>query len=235
MKNIHIKKSLWIGCALYLLTGCAGDGKSGAHSLVNLLEEGSPPIANAGVDQSVLAGDTIVLDGSASTDADGEIVKYAWTIPNVGTREGMVVTETLATTIESGSYNVTLTVTDNDGNTDSDVMTYTISNNNENNNTRPEAKRISKTFNGCVLTPINITLEGSDADGDALVYEIIRQPGNGRVTLNGNIATYVNTSECGKAGTDLPLDQDNFSYRVNDGELDSDTADVRLEFEVIQK
>jgi hypothetical protein len=37
------------------------------------------PIANAGADQSVEAGETFTLDGSASTDGDGTIVEYRWT------------------------------------------------------------------------------------------------------------------------------------------------------------
>ncbi|MCU7859344.1 MAG: PKD domain-containing protein, partial [Candidatus Thiodiazotropha sp. (ex Lucinoma kastoroae)] len=36
------------------------------------------PVANAGVDQTVTAGNTVQLDGSASTDPDGTIVKYNW-------------------------------------------------------------------------------------------------------------------------------------------------------------
>jgi hypothetical protein len=36
------------------------------------------PIANAGVDQFVTKGQTVYLDGSLSSDADGSIVKYRW-------------------------------------------------------------------------------------------------------------------------------------------------------------
>ncbi|MES9812490.1 MAG: PKD domain-containing protein [Candidatus Thiodiazotropha sp.] len=38
-----------------------------------------PPVADAGVDQTVAAGETVQLDGSASNDADGVIVRYIWT------------------------------------------------------------------------------------------------------------------------------------------------------------
>ena len=37
------------------------------------------PIANAGGDQSVLFGATVVLDGSLSVDPDGSIISYTWT------------------------------------------------------------------------------------------------------------------------------------------------------------
>jgi hypothetical protein len=36
------------------------------------------PTANAGADQSVTEGDTVELDGSGSSDADGTIVSYQW-------------------------------------------------------------------------------------------------------------------------------------------------------------
>ena len=36
------------------------------------------PVANAGADQTVNAGDTLTLDGSKSTDPDGNIVSYLW-------------------------------------------------------------------------------------------------------------------------------------------------------------
>ncbi len=40
-----------------------------------------PPTANAGADQSVEAGATFTLDGSASIDTDGTIAEYRWTQP----------------------------------------------------------------------------------------------------------------------------------------------------------
>ena len=39
------------------------------------------PIADAGVDQSVNEGATVSLDGSASTDPDGNPITYLWTAP----------------------------------------------------------------------------------------------------------------------------------------------------------
>ena len=40
------------------------------------------PTANAGPDQSVAAGATFTLDGSASSDPDGTIAEYRWTQPH---------------------------------------------------------------------------------------------------------------------------------------------------------
>ena len=38
----------------------------------------SVPVANAGVDQNVLAGDSVYLDGSGSSDSDGDALSYTW-------------------------------------------------------------------------------------------------------------------------------------------------------------
>jgi hypothetical protein len=45
---------------------------------VAVLSVSRPPIADAGVNQTVLPGELVVLDGGGSRDADGEIVSYQW-------------------------------------------------------------------------------------------------------------------------------------------------------------
>ena len=43
-----------------------------------IMPPNKPPVANAGTDQIVNAGDTVSFDGSASKDPDGNIVSYSW-------------------------------------------------------------------------------------------------------------------------------------------------------------
>lgn len=38
----------------------------------------NPPIANAGIDQHLISGDIVTLDGSGSTDSDDHILYYTW-------------------------------------------------------------------------------------------------------------------------------------------------------------
>lgn len=86
---------------IYLATNTSGDvlglvGKGGgeynSHPLGKITDFGclvypsdcntinAAPIANAGVAQNVVAGSSVTLDGSASSDADGDSLTYAWTL-----------------------------------------------------------------------------------------------------------------------------------------------------------
>ena len=49
---------------------------------IEIIVQGSKqaPIANAGKDQTVFPGDTVILDGSGSSDMDGDSLTYTWTI-----------------------------------------------------------------------------------------------------------------------------------------------------------
>ncbi len=42
--------------------------------------DNNPPLADAGADQSVWSGDTVALDGSASSDLDGDLLDYRWSL-----------------------------------------------------------------------------------------------------------------------------------------------------------
>src|ERR671923_1953606 len=64
----------------FKLTVTDNDGATATDSVkVTINNENQPPTANAGSDQTVNEGDTVALDGSASTDTDGTIASYSWT------------------------------------------------------------------------------------------------------------------------------------------------------------
>ncbi len=94
-----------------------------------------------------------------------------------------------------------------DGNTSSD-------------NDAPIANSQSKVTNEG--TSVDITLSATDINGDSLTYTIVDGPTNGTVSLSGtiNIATY--TPNANFSGTD------SFTFKVNDGTVDSNTATVSI-------
>ncbi|MGH6902862.1 MAG: PKD domain-containing protein [Geminicoccaceae bacterium] len=71
-----------------------------------------PPMANAGGNRAVCAGDVVVFDGSASRDPDGGLLRYQWDFGD-GTSAGLV---NPTKTYDRGAvYPVTLTVRDESG------------------------------------------------------------------------------------------------------------------------
>jgi len=46
--------------------------------IVNVGDVNTPPTANAGADQSAIEGDSVMLDGTGSADADGDVISYLW-------------------------------------------------------------------------------------------------------------------------------------------------------------
>ncbi len=72
----------------------------------------TPPVANAGGPYTGSPGVAVLFDGSASSDADGSIVTYAWHFGDGATGAGNKPSHTYAA---AGVYAVTLMVTDNDG------------------------------------------------------------------------------------------------------------------------
>ena len=63
---------------------------------------------------------------------------------------------------------------------------------------------------------IEINLEGDDVEGDELTFSIVSDVSNGSTSLTGSVVTY--TPNANYDGTDT------FTYKANDGELDSDVA-----------
>jgi K319L-like, PKD domain len=89
----------------------------------------NPPVANAGSDRGVLLGDIVILDGSASTDVDGDPLTYSWTFisrptGSTATLSGANTAAPSFTADQQGNYVVQLVV--NDGKENSAPATVTI-------------------------------------------------------------------------------------------------------------
>ena len=75
-----------------------------------------PPVADAGGPYKVHEGDTVKLDGSGSSDAEGKIVAYAWTRKQQ--LDDATKMRPLFSAIDDGTLDIELTVTDERGATD---------------------------------------------------------------------------------------------------------------------
>ncbi len=73
--------------------------------------------------RTVLEGEVIIFDASASIDVDGSIVEYEWKEGETVLSKQMIFTKSDFLT---GEHHITLTVTDNDGGTDNDVVVINV-------------------------------------------------------------------------------------------------------------
>lgn len=103
--------------------------ETGSTDSVTISFDNVKPVANAGGNKSILVGETAVLDGTGSTDANGDPLTFSWTLVSkpagsTATLSSLTNTTTSFVGDTSGTYDVNLTV--NDGLLDSDPNTASI-------------------------------------------------------------------------------------------------------------
>ena len=126
------------------------------------------PLADAGLDQSVIQGATVYLDAGGSTAPDGEITDHEWTIerPN-GTETAPACSSCARTEFvaeQPGTYAVTVEVTDDQGRTDQDTLYVEVA-----AREMPEAK-LSGPKTLTVGEPGTFTLTGTAGDAPLSSY-----------------------------------------------------------------
>ncbi|MFQ5581507.1 MAG: PKD domain-containing protein [Mariprofundaceae bacterium] len=129
------------------------------------------PVADAGADQSIIRGATAFLDGSASSDANGDTLSYAWTIDSAPM--GSAAALTGATTAMpgltpdlAGDYIISLVV--NDGLIDSAADTVLIS---VSANLPPVASAAGTPLTGNAPLTVGFNASAStDPEGQTLTY-----------------------------------------------------------------
>jgi ribosomal protein L14 len=152
-----------------------------------------PPVANAGVNQSItLPANSVTLTGSGS-DADGTVVSYLWTKIS-GPSSGIISIDTLAATtvtgLVQGVYQFQLQVTDNGGAIGTSIVQVTV---NSSANISPVANAGSDQTITLPIDSVMLSGSGSDADGTVVSYlwTKISGPSSGTITNTGSASTSV--------------------------------------------
>ena len=161
-----------------------GNSDSGPATVsINVITVNDPPFAYAGSNQSVLVGDIVHFDGSASDDPDGydDIVSFTWDFDGDGTQDGSGETPTHEYAA-TGTYTVVLTVEDNDGAIDTDEVIITV-----NEADVPETIHVDS----IAVTTINV---GKGQKSGYALVRIVNNLGNpvGGVTVTGEFQDDIN-------------------------------------------
>lgn len=211
----------------YVASLLVNDGKvNSAASTVTVIATvaNGAPVADAGVSQSVTTITLITLDGTASSDPDGDPLTYAWTLISkpVGSTPLFYAQNTPKPQFQansSGTYVFSLVVSD--GNFSSAPSTVTVI------ASVPNAAPVANAGpNQAVVAAAVVTLNGSaswDANGDPLTYvwTLTSMPAGSKTALvGGTLATPSFTADA--VGTYVA------SLVVSDGKLSSAASTVTV-------
>jgi hypothetical protein len=207
----------------YVVQLVVNDGvSSSTPDTVVISTVNSRPVGNAGANRTVPVGAEVVLDGSASTDVDGDPLSFSWSFVSVPAASGTLLTD--ATAIRPsfhvtvpGLYIVQLVV--NDGRANGVPSTTVIST----INSAPVANAGAA---GGAVVGQTVQLDGThsgDADGDPLSFRwsLISKPERSAAILL-DPATVRPSFRMDVAGTYVA------QLVVNDGHADSAAETVRI-------
>ncbi len=158
--------SLFLAVTIVGASGCRGVSQEGADG-------NSTPTANAGSDDTVLTGSVVNLDGSGSSDPDGDQLNYDWSIHSKPAGSSAFLsspTEVKPSFIPDidGDYVIYLMVNDGRANSNIDTITITAS---------PDVNKIPIADAGdykTVLVGETVILDSSgssDPEGETLTYQ----------------------------------------------------------------
>ena len=183
------------------------------------------PVANAGVHQNVVSGTTATLDGSASTDANGDTLTYKWVMISKPINSSAVLssdTAKLPTFVAdlAGTYVFSLQVSDGKLNSTLSYVTITAGA----ANLAPVANAgVAQTVARNATVTLNAT-GSTDANGDTLLYNwtMTFKPTNSTATLGTGTNLAQPTFVADLAGVYV------FTLTVSDGRLTSNVATVAV-------
>jgi VCBS repeat-containing protein len=170
------------------------------------------PTADAGGPYTGSEGSAITLDGSGSSDQGSDILSFAWDLDNDGQYDDATGVTPAFTFLVDGVFTIGLQVTDDDGGVGTATATVTVS------NVAPFATDQTVTTNED--TPVGVTLTASDPGSDSLTYSVVSGPTSG--TLSGAAQNRIYIPNLNFNGSD------SFTFKANDGSLDSNVATVNI-------
>ena len=222
-----------IGLSFIVLTGCGGGGdcsaglgavvggsgvcnQPGKAPVVNVA-----PVANAGIEQLVVTGTLVTLDGGNSSDANFDLLTYHWSFTAKPSGSTAVLSSVIGQTPTftpdvAGTYALSLVV--NDGKVDSPTATVTIT-----ANDKPVANPGSAQI---VARGASVTLNGGDSthsNGDTLTYSwILMSKPTGSGAVLSSKTEIMPTFTADLPGTYI------VRLIVNDGKFDSAAETVTI-------
>jgi hypothetical protein len=193
--------------AMAVLSGCGGSGGGNTPSntapVVAVMLSGMVDPGTAGADVSASAGSVLTLSGGGSTDADGDVLSYKWTlVSKPATSNLVIVNDNLAVASikpeVAGTYVVSLRVTDSKGAYVEKTATVLIR-----DNAAPVTNvAVSVAYSGQLTTKptqelsvgSSIVLDAStstDAEGDVVTtsWTLIEKPATSVAALTSENAT----------------------------------------------
>ena len=211
------------------LTVSDNDGAQDSATVTITILDNTAPTANAGANQSVNEGATVELDGSASSDPDGNIASYSWQqIDSSGYSVTLANPESAQPTFTAPAVSANaeltfeLTVSDNDGAQDSATVTITILDN--------AAPTVNAGANQSVNEGTTVELDGSassDADGSIASYswQQIDSSGYSVSLSDSSSAQPTFTAPAVSANAELTFE---LTVSDNDGAQDSATVTITI-------
>jgi hypothetical protein len=174
------------------LFGCGGGGSNGSSNAAAITSANETPVANAGTNQTVKEGSLAILDGSGSSDPDGDEITFSWTITakpdGSSTTLADPANEKASFTVDlPGDYRIQLVVTDSQGAV-SDPAEVLVK-------CTPNSAPVANAGEDQVIADVGTTvqLDGSqstDPDGDAITFAwvITARPDGSLAALSNSAA-----------------------------------------------
>jgi hypothetical protein len=173
----------------YMIRLTVSNGLASDTDSVTVNTSNTPPVAHAGPDQTVAAGATVTLNGSGSTDADGNPLTYSWTLTQrpAGSTAALTGANSVSPTFvadKAGIYVARLVVNDGQANSAPDTVQITTTNTAPVANAGPDQT---------VSVGAVVQLNGSastDANGDPLTYQwtLTTRPAGSTAVLSSTTA-----------------------------------------------